>query len=187
MNMRVREQYLNQLWQLLSPVPEPLRKEWMYDYEEHFRAAAEQGRSEEAAAAELGDPRIIARELLLGYRVEQAEKSGKVGSVSRAVFATVGMGFVNLVFVLGPYLALLGVVLALWAVVAALAIGAVVAVIEGLNGEAFNRVQGTFIAMTLIGLAMLSGAGMKSMTRGVMQMTIRYLKFNGRIIGGSKR
>ncbi|MFB9325872.1 hypothetical protein ACFFSY_08020 [Paenibacillus aurantiacus] len=180
----IRAQYLQQLWDLLAPVPEGQRKEWMYDYEEHFRMAAAQGRSDAEAASELGDPRQIARELLLGYRVEEAARSGRISSVSRAVLTTVSMGFFNLIFVLGPYVGLLAVILALWVVVGALALSSLYAVYEGLFGEAFNRVQGAFIAMTLIGLSMLAGAGMKVVTRGFMRMTVNYLKFNSRIIGG---
>ncbi|WP_308637671.1 HAAS signaling domain-containing protein [Paenibacillus silvisoli] len=179
----IREQYLKQLWELLSPVPERLRREWMFDYEEHFRMAAEHGRSEAEAANELGDPRVIAKELLLNYRVGEAEnKSGSITLVSRAVLAAVSLGFFNLIFVLGPYVALLGVLLALWATAIAVGLSSVMAIYEGLYGGGITLLQGTFMAMALIALGMLIGAGAHWLTRAVAKMTLGYLKFNSRVM-----
>ncbi|BBH22776.1 hypothetical protein Back11_41210 [Paenibacillus baekrokdamisoli] len=179
----IRDQYLHHLWELLKPVPEKLRREWMFDYEEHFRLAAEHGRSEAEAASELGDPRLIAKELLLGYRVEQADdKKGSITLVSRAVLAAVSLGFFNLVFVLGPFIALLGVLLALWGVSLALGLAALAAVYEGISGDAFTIAQGGFVACLLLALGMLLGAGTHVLTRSVAKMTLQYLKFNSRVI-----
>ncbi|WP_219835175.1 HAAS domain-containing protein [Paenibacillus sp. R14(2021)] len=179
----IRESYLRQLWELLAPVPEKLRREWTYDYEEHFRASAELGRSEEEAASELGDPRLIAKELLLNYRVEQANhKSGSITLVSRAVFAAVSLGFFNLIFVLGPFIAILGVLLSLWAVAAAVALSSLMAMYEGSFGGAITGLQATFISMALIGLGMLLGAGANWLTRAFAKLTLQYLKFNSKVI-----
>lgn len=178
-----REQYLGQLWDLLAPVPEKQRKEWMYDYEEHFRVSAELGRSEEAAAAELGDPRMIAKEMLLNYRVDQADrKSGSITLVSRAVFAAVSLGFFNLIFVLGPFIAMIGVLIALWAAAVGVALSSLAVMYEGLSGGAFTSVQASFIALALIGLGMLLGAGTHWLTRAFAKLTLQYLKFNSKVI-----
>ncbi|ASS68042.1 MULTISPECIES: DUF1700 domain-containing protein [unclassified Paenibacillus] len=182
-----REQYLQQLWNLLSPVPERTRKEWMYDYEEHFRMAAEHGRLEEEAASELGDPRLVAKELLLGYRVAEAEsKGGSLPSVSRAVFAAVGIGFFNLVFVLGPYFGLLGVLFAFWAVSASLVVSVVPVLYEGWFGDALTGPQAISAAMVLLSLGLLSGAGTYKLTRSFMSLTLKYLQLNTRIMKGRK-
>ncbi|MBM7568979.1 HAAS signaling domain-containing protein [Paenibacillus sacheonensis] len=179
----IREQYLGHLWELLAPVPEKLRREWMYDYEEHFRVAAELGRSEEEAASELGDPRLIAKELLLNYRVDQAGiKSGSITLVSRAVFAAVSLGFFNLIFVLGPFVAILGVLIALWASAVAVALSSLMVMYEGLFGSAVTGVQASFIALALIGLGMLMGAGVHWLTRAFAKLTLQYLKFNTKVI-----
>ena len=179
----MRDQYLQQLWELLKPVPEKLRREWMYDYEEHFRLAAADGRSEAEAAGELGDPRLIAKELLLGYRVDQADdKKGSITLVSRAVLAAVSLGFFNLVFVLGPFIALLGVLISLWAVSLSLGLSAFAAVYEGVFGDTFTLTQSASAAAVLLALGMLLGAGAHWLTRAVAKMTLQYLKFNSRVI-----
>src|SRR5690606_10412791 len=107
-----RELYMRELDRLLAVVPEHIRAEWLYDYDMHFRMSAERGIPEEQTAMELGDPRLIARELLLGYRVREAESRQNVVSVTRAVLATLGLGFFNLIFVLGPFFAVLGILIA---------------------------------------------------------------------------
>ncbi|MCQ6562466.1 HAAS signaling domain-containing protein [Paenibacillus mendelii] len=180
----IKEQYLQQLWGQLSKVPEPQRRELMFDYEDHFRIAAEHGRSEEEAARELGDPQVIARELMLSYRVVEAENGGGVVRVSKAVLATVGLGFFNLIFVLGPYIALLGVLLAFWAVSVALGILAAGVMYEGIFGQGIPLLQASFMAMTALGIGMLAGVGTHKLTRSVFKITLKYLRFNSRVMGG---
>ncbi|SFI74626.1 Uncharacterized membrane protein [Paenibacillus sp. UNC496MF] len=179
----IREQYLGQLRELLAPVPEKLRREWLYDYEEHFRVSAEHGRSEADAARELGDPRIIAKELLLNYRVEQADgKRGSITLVSRAVFAAVSLGFFNLIFVLGPFVGLLGVLAGIWAAAIGVGLSSLAVMYEGLFGGAFTGMEASFVALALIGLGMLLGAGAHWLTRAFAKLTLQYLKFNSRVI-----
>jgi len=183
----IREQYLSSLWELLSPIPEAQRREMLYDYEEHFRHTLEQGGSEEMAAAELGDPRTIAKELLLGYRVVEAEESGGVVRISRAVMATVGLGFFNLVFVLGPYLGLMGILLGLWTATVALFISPLGFIYEGVFGSSVTAAQGVFLALIVLGLGMLLAAGTKKLTQAIFRLTLKYLQYNTRVIKGRKR
>lgn len=179
----IRQQYLQQLWELLASVPEPIKRDWMYDYEEHFRIAVENGQTEEEAAAELGDPRQIAKELLLGYRVEQAaDKNGSIASVSRAVLAAVSLGFFNLIFVLGPYIALLAILVAFYTVSLALCLVSLGAIWESIWGTDLTYLQGSSLAAVLMGLGILTGIGTHRLARGVARMTLNYLKFNSRMI-----
>ncbi|WP_019908623.1 HAAS signaling domain-containing protein [Paenibacillus sp. HW567] len=182
-----QEQFLKQLRELMNPIPEPLRSEWILDYEEHFRQAAGDGLAEEQIAEELGDPRQLAKEMLLVYRVNEAESSnGRFAPVSRAVFATVGLGFFNLVFVLGPYIMLLGVLLMCWASSVMSGIAALTAIYEGIIGGAFTLIQGIFVAILLLGLGMLLGAFSRWLTQAVSRMTLQYLKFNSRVMKGKR-
>ncbi|PZD95457.1 hypothetical protein DNH61_13055 [Paenibacillus sambharensis] len=181
-----RQMYMQELNRLLAVVPEPQRAEWLYDYELHFEMAAENGVAEEQAAAELGDPRLIAKELMLGYRVNQAEDKRNVVSVSRAVFASVGLGFFNLVFVLGPFIAVLGVLIALWAVSGAFLLVAVACIWEGYRGEMFSTGQGFSLAAVSCGLGLLTGTGTLALSRGFMKMTLTYLRFNTRLVRGGR-
>ena len=69
----------------------------------------ENGKTEEEIAFSLGDPRILAKQFSASYAVQRAESSTSVNNILRAVLAVVGLGFFNLVFVLGPFLGLVGV------------------------------------------------------------------------------
>lgn len=66
--MTIKDQYLGELNHLLHVIPSEQRQELLLDYELHFQMAMENGQPEEQIAHELGDPRVIAKELLLGYR-----------------------------------------------------------------------------------------------------------------------
>lgn len=185
--MMTRDSYMRELDRLLSKVPEPIRKEWLYDYYIHFEQAHENGQTEQEAALELGDPRTIANELLLGYRVEQAESTPSFGKLSKAVFATVGLGLFNIIFILGPYIAIAAVLLSLWVCVLAMAIAAIAIVVESVTIGSFSLGQALSVGLVCIALALLLGIGLKVLTRSFFAVTLKYLKFNTRVMRGSSK
>ncbi|MDZ5474031.1 DUF1700 domain-containing protein [Bacillus sp. 31A1R] len=69
----MNNEFLKRLETLLSKVPESDRREMLYDYEEHFQIGLANGKSVEELTAELGDPYVIARDLLADYRVGKDE------------------------------------------------------------------------------------------------------------------
>ncbi len=182
--MMTRAQFMNELKRLLMKIPEPQRKEWLYDYEQHFIQASLNGQSEAEAAAELGEPRMIAAELMLGYRVAKAESGRQFSGLSRAVFATISLGMFNLIFVIGPYVAVAGVLFALWAVAAAIGLSAIAAIVESLWSGSFTIPQALSIALVLGSLSFLLGAALKSLTRLFFTATLKYLKWNTRLVKG---
>ncbi|NIK78415.1 putative membrane protein [Paenibacillus castaneae] len=185
--MTIRDQYMNELEGLLMKVPEQVRKEWLYDYYIHFQQAHENGQTEEEAARELGDPRLIAGELLLGYRVDQAESNNSFSKLSRAVFATVSLGLFNIIFILGPYLALAAVLLALWAVAVAVGLAGVGIVIESLWNGTFNIAQALTLGLISCSITILLIIGLNALTKAFFKMTLKYLKFNTRIVRGNQK
>lgn len=185
--MMTRDQYMRELDRLLIKVPEPLRKEWMYDYYIHFEQAQKNGQSEHDAAMELGDPRMVANELLLGYHVEQAESRPSFGKLSRAVFATAGLGLFNIIFVMGPYIAIAAVLLSLWVAAGALAVAGIVAVVESVWNQTFSLTQALSLGLICCSLAILLGVGLRSLTKMFFTATLKYLKFNTRVIKGNQQ
>lgn len=185
--MTTRDQYMNELERLLKNVPEQVRKEWLIDYYIHFQQAVENGQSEEEAARELGDPRSIAGELLLSYRVDQVETNKSFRGLSRAVFATVSLGLFNIIFIIGPYLALAAVLLALWVSAAAMALTGIVTVIESVWTGSFTLAQALSIGLICCSLALLFVLGLKVLTKKFFEVTLKYLKFNTRIVRGNTK
>jgi uncharacterized membrane protein len=84
--------------------------------------------------------------------------------------------------VLGPFVALMGVLIAAWAVSAAFFAAAAAAMVEAIRGSSVTFPQGVSIAALLTGLGLLAGAGTLYVTRAFFAMTVKYLKFNTRLI-----
>ncbi|MGO4374129.1 HAAS signaling domain-containing protein [Paenibacillus sp. 2TAB19] len=185
--MMTKQSYMNELNRLLRNVSEEQRKEWLYDYYLHFEQAAQNGQSEEEAALELGDPRHIAGELLLGYRVEQAETSKTYRGLSRAVFATVSLGLFNLIFIIGPYVALAAVLLSMWAVALSIAFVGFATIADSFWVETFTKPQALSLALICFSVSILLGIGLKKLTSLFYIMTLKYLKFNTRVVRGNSK
>jgi uncharacterized membrane protein len=100
----------------------------------------------------------------------------------RAVWAVIGLGFFNLVIVLGPFIALIGVVIAGWA--------SAIAFILAPFGVLFNLAIGTFqlfdlfFALGLCGIGIFIAMGMFVATSALTKGFIRYLKFNASLVKG---
>jgi uncharacterized membrane protein len=186
--------YLEELDRLLGDLPEATRKDIIYDYEEHFRNGLEEGKSEDAIAKALGEPRVIARHYRANYALEQAETKATTGNVFRAVIASVSLGFFNLVFVLGPFIGLLGILAGL----SAAAFGITVAGISTFfgvllqphlpftftvsTGLGVNKVIMLFASIGATAFGMLFLIGDYYLAKLFYRLTLRYLKFNLNII-----
>lgn len=70
--------YLRELNGLLRSIPESDRKELLQDYEEHFRLAEAEGKTAEEIGRALGDPRVLADDILADYKARS--NSGEVDS-----------------------------------------------------------------------------------------------------------
>ncbi len=84
------------------------RQEILRDYEEHFRAGKEEGKSEEEIVHSLGDPYELAKEILQDHSLEKEEEESPTSNLFQKIFTILGLGFFNLIFVLGPFLGLVG-------------------------------------------------------------------------------
>ncbi|ANE46968.1 hypothetical protein SY83_12560 [Paenibacillus swuensis] len=177
-----KQAFFHQLESSLSEVPETQRQEWMYDYEEHFRIAEEEGRSEEEVVRELGEPQSIAKDLLLNYRVTVAEEHGTVPNVFRAVLAAVSLGFLNLLFVLGPFLGLCAVVCALWVSGGALIVAGIGFFGSGIYLGGGSILQGLFVGLLLSSAGVLVCYGMVKVTRTFLNLTLQYIRFNTKMV-----
>lgn len=185
--MTIKDSYMLELESLLKVIPEAKRKEWLYDYYLHFQQAVENGQSEADAARELGDPKQIANELLLSYRVVEAETNKSFGKLSRAVFATVGLGLFNIIFVIGPYIGIAATLFALWVSAASIALAGVAAIVESLWSGTLSIAQAFSVGLICISIAILLLLALKVLTKHFFAATLKYLQFNTRIIRGNTK
>lgn len=177
-----KEQFLKQLNASLTRLSLEEREDILQDYEEYFEIGMEEGKSEQEISKSLGNPKQISKELMATYHLGQVEQTTSAGNVMRAVWAVIGLGFFNLVIVLGPFIALIGVVIAGW-------VSAIAFILAPL-GALFNLVLGNFqlfdlfFALGLCGIGIFIAMGMFVATSVLTKGFIRYLKFNASLVKG---
>lgn len=190
--MSSQSDYLNSLRRHLSALPESDRDEIIRDQEEYFRDALASGRSEAEVIRSLGEPKSFAASIILSQRIQRVEEStnlpAQVSQTAGAVFAVLALAPFNLIFVLGPYAALVGLLIAGWAV-ALSALFAVSVVSWSFFWEAFGlgvgalvHLSSVFLSLGLAGLSILGLLSMYKITHWFVQGTLRYLKWNLRLI-----
>jgi len=185
-----KKEFLGRLSELIKDISKEEKKDILFDYEEHFRIGLEKGRKEEEIAASLGDPKIIAKQSRASCILKKAETTTSVNNIMRAIFAAVGLGFFNLVIILGPAVGLIGILVALFASAFAITVSGVAVLIGTLVGPVFAwNVYIPFAAVVsiplgigLIALGLLSLIGTFYLTKFFYKLSISYLKMNLQII-----
>lgn len=192
-----KQEFIAGLNRYLGNLPAPDRDEILYDYEEHFRNGISDGKTEEEIASSLGDPRALARQFNANFLVQRAESDTTAGNTLKAVLATLGLGFFNLVFILGPFIGLAGVLFGLFAAAGAILISGVAVFAASVAGPllpvTLNSDLGLFItpaaafftSVGLICLGLLFFIANFYLARLFFTATVRYLKFNLNIIKGA--
>ena len=198
-----KNSFLKRLDERLKFLADSERKDILYDYEEHIAAAVENGEDEQAVIDKLGSPDLIARQFNATRTIKQAESNKTTGNMLRAVLATMGLGFLNLIFVLGPFFGLLGCLIGVYAVAFGFGISGLIMAAIGLYGllggnlDSFIQLGVSFsynpdvFSMGILGLGVFFGAlgglvGVLSawLTKWFYKGSIAYLKLNLRVIKG---
>lgn len=182
-----KEQFLKQLDTALKSLPTEERQDILRDYQEHFTIGIEEGKTEEKISVSLGSPKQLAKELLATYHLEKVETTATTGNILRAMYAVVGLGFFNLVFVLGLFVALAGVLVAGWVAGTAFIISPLIVVIDTIVHPATFQLLFLFISIMLCGFGAFIIIGMYFATKAAAAGFIRYLKFNMKIVKGGQK
>jgi uncharacterized membrane protein len=183
----VKNEFLDKLEYLLSRVPEQDRKEMLYDYQEHFEIGLANGRSQAELIAELGDPHVIARDLLADYRIGKAEQDKTPSNIGRAIMATISLSFFNLLFIIAPVAGLFGAYVALCAVsfgLTILPLAILGSYFFGYSYESF--LVNFFVSLTSFSLGVLMSIGMIYVGKFFYNVVLRYIKFNVKVIKGER-
>src|SRR5581483_7289180 len=149
-----REDFIARLRQGLAGLPEQTQADIVADYEAHFADGAAAGRSEAEIAAALGDPDRLARELRAETGVRRWQETRKPEAAAAAVFAVLGLGAIDLIFLL-PIL--IGVVSVMCAFAIVSIVGFVVGAIVFAAGPFAHGPGGVGAAM-LFGLGIMTGS-----------------------------
>ncbi|CQR70803.1 hypothetical protein SOV_43210 [Sporomusa ovata DSM 2662] len=180
-----KQDFLGKLEMALKNIPAQERQDILYDYEEHFISGVANGKSESEIATALGNPEAIAKEILADYHVTQAVENISITTIVRAVLATVSLGFLNLVFILGPLIGVVGVLVACYVVaIVLILIPALLPLRAGFPSGLGAILSWLFTSMMTVGTGTLLGLGMLLVTRWAGKVFIKYLQFNVQIIRG---
>lgn len=190
-----KKEFMDSLSKYLRGIPGEDEQDIINDFDEHFEMGKKEGRDEEEMAKSLGDPKALANQLRASIMVAQAEKETTAANITRAVFATLGLGFFNLIFVLGPFIAVLGILVAFFAVGISITAGGIVGLLGTIFSPLFpeyfnlivNPAVGIFASIGAICFGVLFFIGTIYLTKGFFRLFIRYIKFNARIVTGKER
>lgn len=125
-----KAEYLAELEKRLGVLDAEERAELLADYEAHFEHGLASGRPDEEIVRRLGPPQAVAREILYQLSVDRASAQPTLRRVSRAVFAGVGLGLVNVLVLLVPFCAGLILVAAMFLVSVLLVASPVLAFVQ---------------------------------------------------------
>lgn len=187
-----KTQFLMTLYDALEGLPGNIKADIMSEYQDIFRTGMEQGQTEEEIAASLGDPITLAYAIRQRYQTSQ-HRPQRVSFV-RLCLTGIALIFFNLVFVLGPSLGALGVLIGLWCTSLGLSISGI-ALLGGTFLSfltAFNIMAQSHLSfLTVISasvfvssLGLLLGMGCLFLTRWSIKILGRYIRWNFKTLLG---
>ncbi len=191
-----KKEFLNVLKKGLSGLEKEERKDILLDYEIHFAEGIKQGKSEELICEDLGSPKEIGKLYKANILIDEADKNVSTDNILKAIMASIGLGIFNIVLVLGPFLGLLGVVIAIFATSIALVTSGVVIFIDSViipinflylylpKYLMLNPTISVFLGVSLVMIGVLIFVLGIFLCRWIYHLTIRYLKFNLKMIKG---
>jgi uncharacterized membrane protein len=190
-------EFIKKLRLSLSGLPEEEIEDIILDYEEHFESGKESKRSEKELCQSLGDPVTIGRQLKANYHIEKAEGNASVQGILKAVLATAGLGFFNLIFVAFPFFGLLFFLFGLvFSGIAAFVsgvigfVGSALVLVFPAFADRFSIFNGVtpaaalFICIAITGFSILFLIVCWYLLKWFYQLTVSYLKLNVKIIKG---
>ncbi|KRG14904.1 HAAS signaling domain-containing protein [Lederbergia galactosidilytica] len=181
-----KREFLLELERYLRSLSTVEKNDILQDYEEHFTFGIEEGKSEEEISAALGSPKQLAREILADYHIEKMETSKSTGNVFRAVWSVIGLGFINLILVLGPFLTVVSLIFAGWILGISFTLSPILVLLNALFNIGTFEWFDLFFSLTLSGLGIFLSMGMYYVSLGFINLLLRYLKYNISIVKGGK-
>jgi uncharacterized membrane protein len=148
-----RQAFMARLREGLRGLPVQTQADIVADYERHFAEGVVAGRSEADVAAALGDPDRLARELRAEAGVKRWEVERNPSAAGAAVFAVLGLGAIDLIFLLPILMAIVGTLIGCFVAVIATFVGGAVM----FASAPFGDLPGGITAGLLGGIGLMAG------------------------------
>jgi len=153
-----KAQYLAELEMRLGALGKEEREELLADYEAHFEYGRAAGKTDEEIARRLGPPQLVAREILYQLSVDRARSQPTLRRIAGAVFAGIGLGVIQVLALLVPFLCGLLVLAGLFAASVYLMASPVLLLIQDGWTAKFFRMLPLLAGLVGIGLILWAAA-----------------------------
>ena len=148
-----RAEFMSRLKKGLVGMPTSAAAEVLNDYEAHFDDGLAEGRSEGEVAAALGNPDRLARELKAEAGIRRWHQEQNPSSATAAILAVLGLGAIDILFLLPLLMSIIGVILGGYAAALGTFIGVGVMVVGPIAGT-----PGGPLAAILAGLGLMAAS-----------------------------
>lgn len=180
-----KREFLNRLYQQLQGLDKSEIDSIMYDYEEHFEMAAQDGKSESEIVAELGSPEKIAKELRTTTIIKKAEHTPNTQNIIQAVVATLGLGFLNLFFMIPVIFSYIGMLISLLFLAASFLLSpAFLALDYIVNGQDAVTTFEIFMTIALFGIGLAAIPIISFIIKWSNKLLMSYIKWNINTVKG---
>lgn len=187
-----KDEFMGELKKQLKSIPDEELKDILADFEEHFAIGIEEGRTEEELSESMGNPKDLAKQMKTNYLVNKAQTSTTPTNVIKVLLAFASLGLFNLIFVLGPVLMVISILIILAIIGIALSLAGTIAfiasilrpfdILESVTFIGVNQIEGLFVSggILVAGLVILIITGFFG--KYFSKFIIQYVKMNIQII-----
>jgi len=186
-----QNEFIGAMEKTLKKLEPEEKQDILADYNEHFLAGRDDGKTEDEISKNLGNPVILARAQIAESITNKAESDRNFSNILKAVLATFSLSLFNIIFIIGPFFGLLGGIIGLWAGALSLSLSGV-ATLGGLLVSSFVREQAIgsglsiwffiFAGIGVSSLGSLASIGMYYLSKGFFSTTLKYVKLNISIV-----
>lgn len=170
-----RKEYIEKLRFYLEGLPKNEIEDIIYDYEEHFQVGLSRGKTEEEISEELGNPKNIAKMFKTSSKINDAEKNPSSKNLFKAIFSAMALGFFNFIIVLGPFVAIIAILIAIYSISLAFIVGGIKILF---NNVTIYPTTSISFGIGLSSLGILVFIGSVYSTKFIYKITVKYLKWN---------
>jgi uncharacterized membrane protein len=149
-----RAEFMSRLKNGLVGMPTSAAADVLQDYDAHFDDGLAEGRTEAEVAEALGNPDRLARELKAEAGIRRWRQEQSPSSATAAILAVLGLGAIDILFLLPLLMSLIGVILGGYAAALGIFVGGLVVMLAG----PFASPPGGAIAALLAGLGMMAAS-----------------------------
>ena len=178
-----RHEFMTRLRRGLSGLAPTTIADIVADHEAHFADAMAAGRTEAEAAAALGDPDRLARELRADAGLKRWEETKNPAAAGAAIIALIGLGAIDIMFLLPLLMGVLGALFGfLVAVVALFVSGGFVFAMGPLTGPPGGPLTAFMAGVGLMAAATFLGSLLTIATVGLFNAVVWYARLHLRLL-----